>query len=555
MLDVFIQMITFGKIFYMNNIIKSIIVLAILLPVSVVGQFNTSKNVTKLDQDKTTRKISSLFYYINNFYVDTLDMPGLVEHAFIQTLKELDPHSAYIPAEDVAKADEPLQGSFEGVGITFQLFKDTILVVSPIPGGPSDKVGIMAGDKIITVDGEDAYGEEINNQWVMDHLRGKKDTKVSVGIYRKGNADLVDFVIVRDKIPINSLDASFMLDDKTGYIKLNRFSKTSLDEFNEAITNLKEEGLENLIFDLRGNGGGYLGTAMTISDEFLPTGKLIVYTEGIHNPRQELMATAKGEFQTGKLIVLINEGSASASEIVSGAIQDWDRGIIIGRRSFGKGLVQRPFQMPDKSIVRLTVARYYTPAGRCIQKPYDEGSEEYYLDFKNRYEHGELVSADSINFPDSLIYKTNNGRIVYGGGGVMPDIFVPLDSARFNDLYSKFIRKGIVNSYVNEYLDKNRKSLKKKYQSFESFNSDFNLSESQFEEFIAAAEKEDIEIKAEDFDHNIDFLKLQLKALIARNIFETGTYFSVISSMDHEVVKAMEVMNDDEMFDKLMIGK
>jgi len=539
----------------MNNIIKSIIVLAILLPVSVVGQFNTSKNVTKLDQDKTTRKISSLFYYINNFYVDTLDMPGLVEHAFIQTLKELDPHSAYIPAEDVAKADEPLQGSFEGVGITFQLFKDTILVVSPIPGGPSDKVGIMAGDKIITVDGEDAYGEEINNQWVMDHLRGKKDTKVSVGIYRKGNADLVDFVIVRDKIPINSLDASFMLDDKTGYIKLNRFSKTSLDEFNEAITNLKEEGLENLIFDLRGNGGGYLGTAMTISDEFLPTGKLIVYTEGIHNPRQELMATAKGEFQTGKLIVLINEGSASASEIVSGAIQDWDRGIIIGRRSFGKGLVQRPFQMPDKSIVRLTVARYYTPAGRCIQKPYDEGSEEYYLDFKNRYEHGELVSADSINFPDSLKYKTNNGRIVYGGGGVMPDIFVPLDSARFNDLYSKFIRKGIVNSYVNEYLDKNRKSLKKKYQSFESFNSDFNLSESQFEEFIAAAEKEDIEIKAEDFDHNIDFLKLQLKALIARNIFETGTYFNVISSMDHEVVKAMEVMNDDEMFDKLMIGK
>jgi len=482
-------------------------------------------------------------------------MPALVEQAFIQTLKELDPHSAYIPAKDVAKADEPLQGSFEGVGITFQLFKDTILVVSPIPGGPSDKVGIRAGDKIIKVDGEDAYGEDINNQWVMDHLRGKKDTKVVVGIYRRGNDDLIDFEIVRDKIPINSLDASFMLNDKTGYIKLNRFSKTSLDEFNEAIAALKEKGLENLIFDLRGNGGGYLGTAMTISDEFLPEGKLIVYTEGIHTPRQELIATGNGEFTNGKLVILINEGSASASEIVSGAVQDWDRGIIIGRRSFGKGLVQRPFQMPDKSIVRLTVARYYTPSGRCIQKPYEDGVEEYYLDFKNRFEHGELINADSINFPDSLMYETNNGRVVYGGGGVMPDIFVPLDSARFNSVYSSLIRKGVINSFVNEYLDKNRKSIQKNFNSFKSFNSEFELTDKDFEKFISLAEKEDIELKSEEFDHNIDFIQLQLKALIARNIFETGSYFEVISSMDHEVVKAMEVINNDEIFDKLMIGK
>lgn len=537
----------------MNSIIKSLIILAIILPVSVFGQYNTKKNVTELDQNKTTRKMSSLFYYINNFYVDTLDMPALVEHAFIQTLKELDPHSAYIPAKDVAKADEPLQGSFEGVGITFQLFKDTILVVSPIPGGPSDKVGIMAGDKIIKVDGEDAYGEDINNQWVMDHLRGKKGTKVVVAIYRRGNKELIDFEIIRDKIPINSLDASFMLDDKTGYIKLNRFSKTSLDEFNEAIVELKEKGLENLIFDLRGNGGGYLGTAMTISDEFLPEGKLIVYTEGIHTPRQDLIATGKGEFKNGKLIVLINEGSASASEIVSGAIQDWDRGIIIGRRSFGKGLVQRPFQMPDKSIVRLTVARYYTPSGRCIQKPYDEGVEEYYLDFKNRYEHGELINADSINFPDSLKYKTNNGRIVYGGGGVMPDIFVPLDSARFNNTYSSLIRKGIINGYVNEYLDENRKSLQKNFKNINNFNLKFELSEDEFEEFINQAEKEDIDLKTDEFYNNIEFIKLQLKALIARNIFETGTYFEIISSMDHEIIKAMEVISDEEMFNKVLI--
>lgn len=537
----------------MNNIIKSLIILVIILPVSVFGQFNTKKNVTELDQNKTTRKMSSLFYYINNFYVDTLDMPALVEHAFIQTLKELDPHSAYIPAKDVAKTDEPLQGSFEGVGITFQLFKDTILVVSPIPGGPSDKVGIMAGDKIIKVDGEDAYGEDINNQWVMDHLRGKKGTKVVVAIYRRSNKELIDFEIIRDKIPINSLDASFMLDDKTGYIKLNRFSKTSLDEFKKAIGQLKEKGLENLIFDLRGNGGGYLGTAMTISDEFLPEGKLIVYTEGIHTPRQDLVATGKGEFKNGKLIVLINEGSASASEIVSGAIQDWDRGIIIGRRSFGKGLVQRPFQMPDKSIVRLTVARYYTPSGRCIQKPYDKGVEEYYLDFKNRYEHGELINADSINFPDSLKYKTSNGRIVYGGGGVMPDIFVPLDSARFNDTYSSLIRKGIINGYVNEYLDENRKSLQKNFANINNFNLKFELSKDEFEEFINQAEKEDIDLKTDEFYNNIVFIKLQLKALIARNIFETGTYFEIISSMDHEIIKAMEVISDEEMFNKVLI--
>lgn len=539
----------------MRTYFKSIIIIVVLLPLGLAAQYGQQKNVKPMDTDKTSRKISTLFHYINNFYVDTLDMPDLAEKVFVQTLKELDPHSAYIPAKDVEKADEPLKGSFEGVGITFQLFKDTILVVSPIPGGPSDKVGILAGDKILTVDGEDAFGKDINNKWVIDHLRGKKDTKVIVGIYRRGNDNLIDFEIIRDKIPINSLDASFMLDKKTGYIKLNRFSKTSLDEFNEAITELKTKGLENLVFDLRGNGGGYLGTAMTISDEFLSDGELIVYTEGIHTPRQELKATTNGEFKNGKLIVLINEGSASASEIVSGAVQDWDRGIIIGRRSFGKGLVQRPFQMPDKSVIRLTVARYYTPSGRCIQKPYDGGVEEYYLDFKNRYDHGELLSADSINFPDSLKYKTDNGRTVYGGGGVMPDIFVPLDSARFNKLYSSFIRKGIVNSFVNEYLDKNRKSLIKEHHDFESFNSTFELTEEDFEKFLSMAKDEEIEVKSENLDHNIDFIKLQLKALIARNIFETGDYFEVISSMDHEIEKALEVMNDNAAFSKLMIAE
>ena len=536
----------------MNNPLKSLILFALILPVFAFGQYSQSKNVKELEQDKTTRKMSTLLYYINNYYVDTLDLPDLVEHAFVQTLKELDPHSAYIPAKDVKKADEPLQGSFEGVGITFQLFKDTILVVSPIPGGPSDKVGILAGDKIVSVDGEDSFGEKINNQWVFDHLRGKKGTIVKVEVYRRGNDELLDFEITRDKIPINSLDASFMLNEKTGYIKLNRFSKTSLDEFNEAIVDLKAMGMENLIFDLRGNGGGYLGTAMTISDEFLSEGELIVYTEGIHQPRQDLVATSKGEFESGKLVVLINEGSASASEIVSGAVQDWDRGLIIGRRSFGKGLVQRPFQMPDKSMVRLTVARYYTPSGRCIQKPYDAGVEEYHLDFKHRLEHGELISADSIDFPDSLKYETKNGRIVYGGGGIMPDIFVPLDSTRYTDLYSKLIRKGVVNSFVNEYLDKNRKTLQSEYKLFKDFDKGFSLNDADFEQFLAKAKTEKIEIEDLDAELNVDFVKLQLKALIARNIYETGNYFEVVAKMDHEIDKALEIINNERDFKRML---
>jgi len=541
----------------MYNLRKTIFILGLLLPLSLLAQLNSrnDNNVKELDANKTTRKISTLLYYINNYYVDTLDMPDIVETAIVQTLKELDPHSAYISAKDVERADEPLKGSFEGVGITFQLYKDTILVVSPIPGGPSDKVGIMAGDKILKVDGEIAYGEDITNKWVMDHLRGDKGTKVDVAIYRHGNNDLLDFEITRDKIPINSMDAAFMLDDNTGYIKLNRFSKTSLEEVNDALLELKSQGLKNLVFDLRSNSGGYLGTAMSISDEFLPKDKLIVYTEGIHSPRQELIATENGEFENGKLIVLINEGSASAAEIVTGAVQDWDRGIVIGRRSFGKGLVQRPLQLPDKSVVRLTIARYYTPSGRCIQKPYDGGNEEYYSDFKHRMEHGELIHPDSINFPDSLKYATHNGRTVYGGGGIMPDIFVPLDSARYNELYSQFIRKGIFNSFVNDYLDKNRADLLKKYSDFDKYNNLFSLSDDDFTNFLNLAKEKDIDIEDPELNPNVDFIKLQIKALMARNLYETSDYFETLFPMDKEIKTALEVINDNKRYNNLILRK
>jgi carboxyl-terminal processing protease len=508
-----------------------------------------------MNPDETVKKISTLLYLINGYYVDTLDMAKVTEDATKTILKELDPHSSYIPPKDVKKANEGLQGSFEGVGLTFQMFKDTILVVAPIPGGPSDKVGILAGDKIVTVDGEDAFGKKITNSWVMDHLRGKKGTKVKVGIFRRGNDELIEYEITRDKIPINSLDAAFMLDNSTGYIKLNRFAKQSKDEFVKAARELKKEGMKDLVFDLRGNTGGYLGTALSITDEFLKPNQLVVYTEGIHQPRQELNSTKAGEFIDGRLIVLINEGSASASEIVSGAIQDWDRGVIIGRRSFGKGLVQRPFPMPDGSEVRLTIARYYTPTGRCIQKPYDNGNEEYFKDFYNRMQHGETYHADSIHFPDSLKYTTKAGRTVYGGGGIMSDIFVPLDSTRFNSTYSALIRKGVINGFVNTYLDKNRKKLRAEYLTFDKYNENFEISDEEFQVLIDDAKKEEIEISDEILEPNEEFIRLQLKALIARNIYETSDYFETLFPMDVEIQKAIEVLNDKKLYKSLISGK
>ncbi len=514
-----------------------------IFAVALVAQHN----VERMNDTETTKKVSTLLHLINGFYVDTLDMPGLTERIIETTLKELDPHSSYISKDDVKQSTEELEGSFEGVGLIFQLYKDTILVISPIPGGPSDKVGILAGDKIITVDQTDAFGKDVTNKWVMDNLRGRKGSEVIVGVYRKGVDGLLDFTIERDEIPINSMDASFMLDEKTGYIKLNRFARHSLEEFDEAVAELKKEGMKDLVFDLRGNSGGYLGTAMSISDEFLENEKLIVYTEGIHTPRQDLLASAEGKFEKGKLVVLINEGSASASEIVSGAVQDWDRGVVIGRRSFGKGLVQRPFRLPDGAVVRLTVARYYTPSGRCIQKPYDEGTEKYYKSFYEGLKNGEMISADSIHFPDSLKYETEKGRTVYGGGGIMPDVFIPWDSTRYNHLYSDLIRKGVLNGFVNEYLNDHRKELNKKYKNFEQFNKSFFISQEEFDEFVTGA-KDEIEVNDDDLTPNIDFFKLQIKAMIARNMYNTAAYFEVLWPEDREINKALEVMSEDMVY-------
>lgn len=533
-----------------SSMLRKVFIVTAILSLSFTAKYTLAQSD---DQKETIQKFGTALQIINFAYVDSVNAPELVEDAIIAMLKDLDPHSAYISKEEVERVNEPLEGSFEGIGVTFQLFNDTILVVAPVPDGPSDKLGIIAGDKIIKINGEPATGEKIDNQYVMDRLRGEKGTVVNVSIKRAGKKNLIDFDIVRDKIPLNSIDATYMAAPGVGYIKLTRFSRTSMDEFRESVAKLKEEGMKDIILDLRGNSGGYLNIAVELGDEFLSDGKLIVYTEGLKSPKEEFLATRAGDFdREGKVIVLINEGSASASEIVSGAIQDWDRGLVVGRRSFGKGLVQRPFRLPDGSVIRLTTARYHTPTGRCIQKPYDDGVDEYYKDFKNRLDHGELVSADSIQFPDSLKYYTPGGRLVYGGGGVMPDVFIPIDSTRFSDYYTDLVRKGVFNEYTMSYLDKNRSTLLKKYADVDEFISGFDISDDMFADFTEQAEKSKV-IRSEDdkFYYPDDNIKIQIKALIARNLWDTNAYFRVISALDQELSTAIQLLEDGTKFSEL----
>lgn len=506
------------------------------------------------DARSTSQKFASLLQIINYYYVDSTNQNELTEKAIVAMLKELDPHSVYLSKEEIAKANEPLQGNFEGVGIQFQLFNDTILVVAAVPGGPSDKLGIRAGDKIITIDGEVAYGSKVNNNFVLERLRGAKGSKVTVEIMRKGNKDLIDYVIVRDKIPINSVDATFMLQDNIGYIKLTRFARTSLTEVKSSISKLREEGMKDLILDLRNNSGGFLDIAIDLSDEFLPSGELIVYTEGMRSPRMDFKATSRGSFEKGKLIVMINEGSASASEIVAGAVQDWDRGMVLGRRSFGKGLVQRPFILPDSSVVRLTTARYYTPSGRSIQKPYEDGVEDYYADLTKRFKHGEFVNADSIRFPDSIKYFTTAKRVVYGGGGIMPDIFIPMDTTASSKYYNDLWRKGVFNDYTMEYLEKNRKGLEKQFPDLSTFRKSFSVDQKLMREFIDYAAGKGVAEDSTGIERSGKEIEYIVKGLLGRNLFDVSAYFELISPVDNELQKAIEIMNDDSHFRKLSLS-
>ena len=498
------------------------------------------------------QKMGTVLYLIENYYTDTVNLDKVTENAIIAALKELDPHSAYISRKDVEKANEPLVGSFEGIGVTFQLIRDTITVISPVPGGPSDKLGIMAGDQFIKIDGEDAFGKKVDNEYVQKHLRGKKGTKVTVSVKRGKSPELLDYEIIRDKIPLNSINAAFMMDKKVGYIKLDRFAQESTNEFKNALEKLQSQGMKSLILDLRSNTGGYLNTAIELVDQFLKADQLIVYTEGTHSPRQEWKSSDKGLYTEGRLVVLIDEGSASASEILSGAIQDHDRGVIIGRRSFGKGLVQRPFNLPDGSQIRLTTSRYHTPSGRCIQRPYEGGTEEYYKEMTKRLEHGEYFHADSIHFPDSLRYKTDKGRIVYGGGGIMPDIFMPIDTSYDSKLYTNLVRKSVFNRYTVDYVMENRNNLKAAYPDFSLFNKNFEVSDKMIEDFKAVAAKEKVEWNEEQYQRSEKYIKLQIKALIARNVWEMQQYYEVTLTEDPTIKKALEVIGNEKTYRKLL---
>ena len=510
---------------------------------------------TQKDLYANIKKFSSFLQMVEFAYVDTVNENKLVEKAIVETLKELDPHSMYISKKDVQRANEPLEGNFDGVGIQFEIFRDTINVVHTIPGGPSEKLGVMPGDKIIKIDGQAATGKNITNQYVLDHLRGKRGTKVEVAILRTGKKELIDYSITRDKIPINSIDAYYMITPETGYINLNRFAQTSMQEFVDATTQLQKEGMKNLILDLRNNSGGYMGTAIDLSDQFLDAGKLIVYTEGVHSPREDYTSSANGLFEKGKLVIMMNENSASASEIVAGAVQDWDRAVIVGRRSFGKGLVQRPFTLPDSSQVRLTTARYHTPSGRCIQKSYAEGVDKYYMDFAKRVKRGELIHPDSIKFPDSLKFHTSKKRVVYGGGGIMPDVFIPWDSTIISDYYLDLRRKNVINLFVGDYVDKNRQNLQTTYPDFKSFSKLFILDSVFMKPFFDLAEKQGIKFNEKGYSASGQLIRSQIKGLIAEKLWNLSSYYEIANQSDDEVIKAVEVIEDNALFDKLKIER
>ena len=501
-------------------------------------------------KQSATDKFGTLLNMLDKLYVDSINMEELVEVAIVKMLEELDPHSIYFSEEDLREANEPLDGSFEGVGVQFNIFKDTIMVVSPITGGPSERLGILAGDRIVQVEEENVAGVGISNKDVIRLLKGPKGSMVKVFIKRDGEKDLLEFDIERDKIPIFSVMAAHMIDEEIGYIKVSRFAKTTMEELRSALENLNSKGMKDLVLDLQGNGGGMLRTAINMSDEFLTEDKLIVYTEGRAFPREDRFTSYEGLFESGRLVILMDGGSASASEIVAGAVQDWDRGLILGRRSFGKGLVQRPINLGDGSAIRMTVQKYYTPSGRCIQKPYEEGVEAYRLEKYERYENGELLSIDSLDLPDSLKYYTRiKKRTVYGGGGIIPDIFVPVDTSSNSPSFSTLLRKGMMSRYAMEFVDKNRSSIENDHPTEDDFVANYVVSDMEIENFKTWAEDQGteespIEISDEDWAVSGKSIILRLKAFIGRNVYEQSTFYRIIGGLNESLQEAVKILKD-----------
>jgi carboxyl-terminal processing protease len=487
-------------------------------------------------------KIDNVIDFITQNYVDKIDADSLQDMTLLAMLHSLDPHSDYIPAQDLELVNEPLQGNFEGIGVEFNILNDTITVVTPVSGGPSEKVGVMAGDKLIKVNGVNVAGVKITNKQVFDKLRGKGGTKVKITVKRNGSKQLLDFTITRGEIPIYSVDVSYMVTNDIGYIKINRFAATTYEEYLKAFNSLKKQGMKKMIVDLRGNGGGFLNAAVDIADEFLKKGMRIVYTEGKASPRKDYKATDRGGYENDPLVILIDEGSASASEILAGSVQDNDRATIVGRRSFGKGLVQEQMEMPDGSAIRLTTARYYTPTGRCIQKSYANGNEAYAEEELHRYENGELLTADSIKFADSLKYRTPAGKIVYGGGGIMPDVFVGLDTTFRSSWLNKVAYTGLINEFAFQEVDKDRSKFKN-YKSATDFAKNYELSADVFNRFVAYAEKNGIKKDEAGIKRSSGYLRTQLKALMGRNLFGNDAYYPVSSKNDRMLEKAIQALN------------
>ena len=527
----------------------------------------------KVDQ---TDKFTELINLIRTYYTDTVNDEKLVEDAIGKVLEDLDPHSSYVASKDVKRSEEGLVGNFEGVGITFQILKDTLMVLEVIPGGPSEKVGLFAGDKIVAVNDTTIAGVKLTNELVVKKLRGPKGTKVHVSIMRKSERNLIEFTITRDKIPIYSITASYMATPTVGYVRLERFSATTMTEFIQATEKLRLQGMKDLILDLQGNVGGYLYTAVDLCNQFLGDNQLIVYTQGLHAPYYPYYSNNHGMFKEGRIVVMADEGSASAAEILSGCIQDNDRGLIVGRRTFGKGLVQKPFTLLDGSQVKLTTAHYYIPSGRCIQKPYGQGNKDYREDYKDRLESGELFGKDTFHFADSLLFHTKNGRNVYGGGGVLPDFFVPIDTSMNSPLFNTLIRKGVENKFCLEYVDRHRTELNSKYNSqdafFNAFEIDTVLMAEYFEATVAdsalkvkdgmnpktfwqyfGAIKNDTLMNFErDLAKSDKLIKSRLKATIGRNLFDTGMFYRVINATINDVyAKALEVINSPSKFEAL----
>ncbi|MCH7411134.1 S41 family peptidase [Belliella sp. DSM 111904] len=520
-----------------------IIALAISAGIWVGATFAEPKT-DRNDLKAAIYKLQEIITYINRDYVDSVNTNELVEFGIEKMLEKLDPHSSYIPAKDAALAKSQLDGNFDGIGVEFGIIRDTIYVVAPLTGGPSEKLGIQAGDQIISVDGKTVAGTGITNRDVFDLLRGPSGSTVVVDIKRKSQPELLSFDIVRDKIPQYSVNASYMINEEIGYVKVTRFAATTYEEFKRAVAELKEQGMKKLVLDLQSNPGGYMGAAINMADEILGSNAVIVSQKGKTSRfNQKAMAVKEGIFEDGSVIVLINEGSASASEIVAGAVQDNDRGLIVGRRSFGKGLVQWPIDLSDGAELRLTIARYYTPSGRSIQKPYGQ-DEDYSMDWVKRLEHGEFFSADSIKFNDSLRYETVSGRSVYGGGGIMPDYFVPMDTTMSSAYVNRLFNSDSAREFFLDYLDKNKKKFNG--MSFEEYYNNFQVTDAMLQELIKTGEKNNVKFVEKDFNKSKEYLKVLIKANMGRNLYDDNAYYKVINDINEIYLQAIKLFDEAE---------